>query len=172
MNLSCIQRRTYWRVENQNSTHHDSNNMLLRFAGLSQEPKHLIYEWYKTQKIRHCQITHDWSPLKSPKATTLPSPFKPIEPASSKLLPVNRFGGNGHHTAWDAGRKMRACRPKHKTDDIRRRPGRLRYIVVDSSYSKRHWCATCYLPPAVIPNKRSSLCENILIQVLKLVLNQ
>ena len=40
--------------------------------------------------------THNWSPLKSPNATTLPSVSSPRDPAPSKAFPLNRFGGNGH----------------------------------------------------------------------------
>ena len=40
--------------------------------------------------------TDNWSPLKSPNATTLPSGSRPMEPASMRELPVNRFGGKGH----------------------------------------------------------------------------
>ena len=40
--------------------------------------------------------TYNWSPLKSPNATTLPSVSSPRDPALSKALPLNRFGGNGH----------------------------------------------------------------------------
>ena len=40
--------------------------------------------------------THNWSPLKSPKATTVASGNTPIDPAFRSALPLNRFGGNGH----------------------------------------------------------------------------
>lgn len=41
------------------------------------------------------QMTHSWSPLKSPNATTRPSPLNPKEPASINEFPLKRFGGNG-----------------------------------------------------------------------------
>lgn len=43
-----------------------------------------------------CKDAHNWSPLKSPNATTLPSVSSPRDPAPSRAFPLNRFGGNGH----------------------------------------------------------------------------
>lgn len=39
--------------------------------------------------------THNWSPLRSPKAATLPSGVRPREPAPIRELLVNRLGGKG-----------------------------------------------------------------------------
>ena len=39
--------------------------------------------------------THNWSPLKSPNATILPSVSIPLDPASSREFPLNLLGGNG-----------------------------------------------------------------------------
>ena len=51
---------------------------------------------YRERYNRNTRYTHNWSPLKSPNATTLPSVSSPRDPALSKALPLNRFGGNGH----------------------------------------------------------------------------
>jgi len=51
---------------------------------------------YCEQYNRYTRYTHNWSPLKSPNATTLPSVSSPRDPALSKAFPLNRFGGSGH----------------------------------------------------------------------------
>lgn len=53
--------------------------------------------------------THNWSPLKSPKATTLSPLSNPLLPASMREFPVNRLGGKGHIecTGWNIVVKAR-----------------------------------------------------------------
>jgi hypothetical protein len=59
--------------------------------------------------------TYDWSPSKSPNATTRMSPVSPTEPASMSELLVNRFLGNGHHSsAW----ALTASRRQSKSDRV------------------------------------------------------
>ena len=78
------------------SSYHGSNGRRREFVDLRLTSRHpifgnilLLFYWYIGIK------THSWSPLKSPNATTLPSPLKPIAPASINEFPLKRFGGKG-----------------------------------------------------------------------------
>jgi len=82
------------------------------------------YQGYKpasnlVSSAKKCaECTHNWSPLKSPNATTLPSVSSPRDPAPSKAFPLNRFGGNGHIANVDGNHNQIESRAR---DDVRTR---------------------------------------------------
>ena len=62
--------------------------------------------------------THNWSPLKSPNATTVESGHTPMEPALSSALPLNRFGGKGHIA--EVGRTLSSGTRREAAEELNR----------------------------------------------------
>jgi hypothetical protein len=74
----------------------------------------------------HTKNAHKWSPLKSPKAITLPSPSpRPRDPAGTSALPEKRGGEKGQSAVVGEANKASVMRKKTME---RRRGGRKRLL--------------------------------------------
>lgn len=81
--------------------------MNVRWSGASDKKSRLMPQTIIRTLVTIDIWTYNWSPLKSPNATILLSPVNPRVPASTNLVPVNRFFGNGQNAAPCNGEHIR-----------------------------------------------------------------